>query len=603
MIERLAHDGAFTITNGYSEFPSRTLKILFLVNGPLGLVSQYPSGTAVLAAPFFLIGGLQGVVILNAIAAVALLAVTYALALRTTGTNRSLALDSALILGLSSFLVAYAVGIWPHAIGTLLTTAPSLLLITREGKSTKKVVAVFFAGVILGLATQIRVDVIIAAAAYVAYLLFVSERPYRDAATFSIGLVPGFAISIVANYTKFGTLSPISYGHSTLGSDYIVLIPAAIAIAILVAAAGLVPVRTFIARRPLAILGTVLFVVTVFSLFSALPSRFFRGLYVLLVNMQAYDGDLGIAGYRLEGGLILWGAMIKKALFESLPWAGFLAIPLYTIVVKSPRLPIHILGFLMMGAYFAFFAPNQWHGGQAPNMRYFLPTLPFMAILAAAGWQQLRHDSRGPEAAHTVSTRAAIALLALGVGVLFAVAHIPVTLVDIAVASGIQRGLFFFSLALAIAWLALPRYARWIRPAATVVFAYGIVAAGATGYRHDLVLMEKRRVDAVDRNKQIINLKAGALVVTPWPRFYQRVLLATDGAVAIHLRDTNDFDYGLISEALARGRPVYVTDFAARDMRRDPASENYVIDRIRNADEEIYRITARAPARLHAPRN
>ena len=353
--------------------------------------------------------------------------------------------------------------------------------------------------------------------------------------------------------------------------------------------------RSFIARRPFTVLGAVLFAVTVFSLFSTLPSRFFHGLYVLLVNMQAYNAGLGLSGQRLEIGLILWGGMIKKALFESLPWAGFLVIPLCALVVKSPRSPIHILSFLMMGAYFAFFAPNQWHGGQSPNMRYFLPVLPFMSILGAATWHAIRQEGK-PLLNSTVTRATYLIVLPLSMLILFLVFLIPTNAVSIAVASGVLRGLFLLSLVAALAWLALPRHRRLIRPLATVAFAYGLLAAAVTGYRHDLILMEERRAVAVEENNLNSIIPKKSLVVTPWPRFFQRILVDADGSVAIHLRNTSKFDYRLIDHALAMGQTVYVTYFAARDMRRDPAAEIYSLEPLSSATPEIYRLTKKIPA-------
>jgi hypothetical protein len=84
MIDRFATAGSFVIENGYDFNQAESLRLVTMRAGPHGLVSQYPSGFAVIAAPFYLLGGLQGV-----------------------------------IFGLATFAVDYAFAIWPHATSNL----------------------------------------------------------------------------------------------------------------------------------------------------------------------------------------------------------------------------------------------------------------------------------------------------------------------------------------------------------------------------------------------------------------------------------------------------------------------------------------------------
>jgi hypothetical protein len=57
MIDRFATAGSFVIENGYDFNQAESLRLVTMRAGPHGLVSQYPSGFAVIAAPFYLLGG------------------------------------------------------------------------------------------------------------------------------------------------------------------------------------------------------------------------------------------------------------------------------------------------------------------------------------------------------------------------------------------------------------------------------------------------------------------------------------------------------------------------------------------------------------------
>jgi len=342
MIERFATAGELTIPNGYEDHPSESLLVRFLVPGPHGLVPQYPSGYAVLAAPFYLLGGLQGVVFLNAVASAFSLFVAYLLA-KTLFGDRKLALNAAVFFGFSAYVTEYALGIWPHAVSILfvLVAAYCAALSLEEQRKSGWLLAVL-AGLAVGLGATMRVDVVIAAPVLAVWLLGSARRPLVWTGALALGVGGGLAVSAWLNHMKFGGWSPISYGHG-LGATgiraYLPLLPLGLA-AVAGAASFAVPrVREFLlGRRGMLVTAGAIAIVLVLPWTQAAGLRVLRGLNILLVDVQAHPGiDNLIGAQRIGEGPVLLFGLLKKALFQSLPFLGFAILPLAGLYRRERR--------------------------------------------------------------------------------------------------------------------------------------------------------------------------------------------------------------------------------------------------------------------------
>ncbi|MCA0044223.1 hypothetical protein [Celeribacter litoreus] len=124
-------DGSLFIENGYKEFGSEALQNWFMTGGPSGLSQQYPSGYTYLGYPFWALAGIRGLFILNAIAAVGVVALTYALA--SVFAERAIARWAAGLLVFGSFLTDYAGGIWPHSLAVFFTMVAIYAAVRAEG--------------------------------------------------------------------------------------------------------------------------------------------------------------------------------------------------------------------------------------------------------------------------------------------------------------------------------------------------------------------------------------------------------------------------------------------------------------------------------------
>lgn len=395
MARAMAENSSFSIALPAGVVPPEWLSISLTYGMNGGVYPQYPGGYALIAAPFYALMGVHGLALMNVIAACAIVFLTHRIALRQYG-DRTTADIAAVLLAVASFLSVYAVGVWPHLVTlALIMAGVERAVCAAETSGRRALVQLSLAGLAFGLAINLRVDAIFPAAAVVIWLRLFAFPSNRLAALALIaGMVPGVVIASVINYIKFQEFSPFSYGP-TEGTDsvsgYAAMIPAlAVAGIVLMAMDWSAPwvgqmVKALRSRKGAiaigaACLGALLIVPAV--------RQFAFNVYVLVFDLQqleAVNWQAGVA--RGEDGFIaFWGAY-KKAFLQSLPWAGLMVAPIWAFIMGR-RAKAHALALGVIAAPIAFYSLNQWHGGYSFSMRYFLPALPFVAILSAVG---LRH--------------------------------------------------------------------------------------------------------------------------------------------------------------------------------------------------------------------
>jgi 4-amino-4-deoxy-L-arabinose transferase-like glycosyltransferase len=558
MIERFARHGDVVIPNGYADHGSSSLRLKVLVPGPHGLVPQYPTGYAILAAPFFLVGGLRAVILLNALASVGILVLTYVLG-RKLFNDLDLALNAALIVGLASFAFEYALGIWPHALGAFFVILAACLAAASVQERRTAAYAVL-AGLVLGLGVNIRVDVILAAPAIALWLLGNSKHT-NGALPFMAGLVPGFGVASWLNYLKLGLATPFTYGdalaeaHDLVSvNNYGELLPLALFGSAVAIAFAFRRFRAFFVGWWAMFLGA-----AVLALAMTIPDikeptlKILRGLYVLLVDLQSYDHIERQSGVVRtdEGWLTFWG-VIKKSLVVSLPFLGILPLSLMKIFRPGDRAS-YSLCLLCAMSLFAFFALNQWHGGFSHNMRYFLPALPFLALLTADAWREI-----GPARVPWHPAFLAAGIVALPV-VTFALATSGRTLPTAAAMALSRASLLVFgaSLLLSAMYLSVRQWRSQLKQALHFTTMVGFAAALAWGYFVDTARSQVSRSARQQISQSFSAIEGNALVISlgVGPFYFH---LQREGAVLSMISGREDVDVDLVEAALRAKRPIYI---------------------------------------------
>lgn len=596
MIERFATSGALTIVNGYANHPSNSLLLKFLVAGPIGTVPQYPAGYAILAAPFLLAGGFHGVLVMNALASILTLVIIYNLA-TVLFEDRNLAVNAALIFGFASFATEYALGLWPHATSVFFVALASYLVVsatTAEGP--KSLILVALGGLTAALGVTVRVDVLIVAPALAVWLFGATRRPFAMVPAFLLGMCPGLLFSAWLNHLKFGTWAPVTYGHSPGAANfqaYLPLLPVGLIGLVAVASTAHSRVRqVLLGRRGLLIVGCALAFVLVLPYTRDAGFRLLKGMYVLLVDLQAYPNlEHALGAQPLPGGPVLMFGLLKKALFQSLPYLGFALLPLAMLFQPRQRSALAIC-FLVPAAWFAPFAYFTWYGGSASNMRYFLPALPFLSILAAFSWKEILAQK---------ADRRSLLILA---GVLAGMAaFIMVRLWNADPEAAFFRAhlvipdsLLACGAAIALLWIAIPALRGPLKWSACSIFAIGLVWAFYSSAIYDTAASQIRRTLVATANAQYSTIEKNAHVVTVEPELFLFHLRRGTGTLAMYEKDWSELDFSLIDDSLRHGRPVYAhTRPIADAIEKHGDGKTYVVLPRSAEQEDLFTVQRAGP--------
>lgn len=560
MIDAFAREGALTIDNGYSEYgaDSLALRHMRVIDGRV--VPQYPGGWGILAAPAYLLAGVRGVFVMNAVAAALTLGLVWQTA-RALFLDRRIATTAALIWGLSSYMAEYALGFWPHASGAFFSTAALAAVATgwRAGGAAEMRGALI-AGLALGIAINIRVDAIIMVVPLGVWLLGAAARPYRALSWLAIGLVPGLAAAAAINSLKFGTLSPISYGNASgraSVSYYSGLLSFAVAGAVASLALGLPRVRAVL-FRPATIAATALaaiaLVLTIAPL-RDLAARIGFGFWVLGVDFQAHPlPSWGLA----EGadGTVRVQGLVKKAVLQSMPFLPVILLAIPMLVARKGQAgnwrAATCLCFLTIVLGILPFAYGNWHGGMANNMRYFLNVLPAAAILTAVALSLVPPVGRGRLAAAGV-----FATLAAG-AVMWSIYRGD--RLDVAAMIVLPRVIAVAVTVLVLATLLSPSLRSRLAVPLRGAVALGLVSAFVSGWLLDLQFTRQVRLRNAAMEAMTADLPPNALVVTyaASAAGFRLDIPEALTAETVHKRLEIGPDLqALIARAFTEGRPVF----------------------------------------------
>ena len=376
--------------NGYEHFGSDSLKLWLFSVGPGGLVAQYPVGTSYVGATLWGLAGVRGMIIVNAMAAGATLFVVYGLARSMLGDAR-VGLMAALLLGLGSFWLEYAFGVWPHSISVFLITLSIWCVVSALDQDARRSFHLaLLAGFCIGGAMLFRIDSILAAPPLAAAIYIFSVNPVRTLVGCILGGLPGVVALSVSNYYKFGTFNPLSYGkdggNTELGNHAAALV-VLITVAVIVVLARHIDWRRIRGGWQLSTATIILVVVASVPTLREFVVKYAYGAWVLFVDAGAVTDTRAGVMRRPDGVLYFWG-FVKKALGQSLPWAGLLLLWLGgDRSAKQNRMLVVVALFSFLWSF--PFVVTAWHGGLGSNMRYLLPILPLLAVACAGGWFRL----------------------------------------------------------------------------------------------------------------------------------------------------------------------------------------------------------------------
>jgi 4-amino-4-deoxy-L-arabinose transferase-like glycosyltransferase len=411
--------GSFDLGNGYAAFPSEelTLYVHGLDHHTFGyggrMVAQYPTMATMLSAPLYLLEGYSGLFRLNALSFIVAVALCYGLGL-VAFEDRKLAALGAGVFALASFAWGYSLAAWPHMIHLGLVTA-AFLVVYRGIRGGGPAWLFPLGGLLLGVDIGVRLDGVFVIPALVLLLFYRRPIAWKALGLFGLGLLPGLAFLSVTNHLKFGTWQPLSYGPVAESSATHYLGIAVLGTIPFLLRPWLVRLdwRRELRRRWLPLLGGV---VGLGGALVALPGSralllpWLRGFYLLVVDLRIPEGGMESFGAALgDGGGLYYVGGFKKALLQSLPWLPLLLVSLRAWLKGEPSgraFPALILVPLL---YSAAFAQQITEGGVCLNLRYFLPMLPFLAVLAAPGLASVAAALRG---------RGALLALVGGLGVL-----------------------------------------------------------------------------------------------------------------------------------------------------------------------------------------
>lgn len=415
--EALHNSGSWAVQNGRDALTSDDLRIWLLVNGPQGLVSQYPVGTSVAAAPLIEFFGQKSLIVLNVLAGVGTLFTTHALARRLFGST-DVANVAVVLLALCTFWTEYVTGHWPHSISILCVSLSCLLFLVALDRTRLAWHPAVWSGVFVGLGMFFRLEGILLLPAIVALTILYAKRPVQILVGGILGFVPMMILMALSNMVRFGTFNPLSYGQEGGGTDIAsYLVPG---LAILICLAGLVIARQLSGFRHRGAVGFLVAAILILSAVLVPPIqssllKIVNGIYAILIDSTAIQENRPRAMNRRPDGSILFWGLPKKALGQSLPWLGCLGA-LAGLAWGNRRRSILVV-LVIFAAWSVPFIVRSWHGGMGSNMRYFLPTLPLLMALSA--WVILELGKRLHENDVRIVLVPAVALYFLTSGWLF----------------------------------------------------------------------------------------------------------------------------------------------------------------------------------------
>lgn len=376
----LAETGSFEIWNGLDEFVHPALQfndiaLVYTLNGRIFEV--YPPLYAFMAYPFYRVFGFHGLFIINVVAFSVSMVLVYLIARRVFG-DILLASSSVVAFSLFTFALGFSIDLWPHmlSVSLVLLSFYCALFFGRSG-------AFFIAsGFVSGLAIGVRYQDIVFSLVLLAYILL--RHGFRNLSYFLTGLsVPLFVI-VALNYSMFGAFST---GYSGLFSSFF----GGYSYFYFVLFCSLLFLMWVCYPKALSMAGNARTVITVYAIllfamfvFFQLCDPLWAERFVLSVRV-AYSEVVDMSSFPaapVEPG--------KQSLLQASP---FLALALFGFVgifySRNRSDVLYLFTAFSIVEILFFSAVVQQHGEDTQNMRFFLESVPFLAVFSACALRDL----------------------------------------------------------------------------------------------------------------------------------------------------------------------------------------------------------------------
>jgi hypothetical protein len=443
------------------------------------LTPQYPSGYAIIAAPFYAALGVKGLMLVNTLAALFVCIFVHKIT-RRLGANEDYARAAVLIFFLCTFASTYFSAVWPHMISAAIATA--IVYLAIAGAQDARMRFVIAAGLLTGIGCAIRIDtIVLTPAVFLWARLDGVDRSRRYLAYFLGGLAAGLMAPAGLNYLKFGTLNPFTYQNAMPQNDPALFLgPAAVIAAVLTLVFFVDFVRLLrpatAPGRNAVMIASIVAGLILAALISDRVRILLGGYYTFLVDQQAFafaDRLSGVA--RNEFGILIFFGVLKKALLQSAPFAAIVALPLFRLLRGRLISGARLLLFVCAG-YVTLYALNQTDAGLALSQRFLVPVLPFVSILSALELSKLA-------AARPVPLRLQGYALAAGLVVMAGLLVANLSPSGLTYHWVLYAPLFIaFAVAgLALAWEFQETRVAAFRASLALYFAFGASAASAAG--------------------------------------------------------------------------------------------------------------------------
>ena len=393
MVRALYKFGELSIPNGFGELASPLLAVgqTMVRNG--NLVAQYPEYYSFLALPFYALFGFRGLMVLNALAFVGICALIWRMA-RWFSPDRSAPLAAVTVYAFGTYGLVFTQSSYPHLTSSFLVLVSAWLVwgaALGEADPPKELLSFLrtadlrcaLAGALFGVAIGVRLDSVFAGLAIALPFLTFRTLGWRPLIACGIGgLVALFGLAWT-NAIKFGEAFPFSYGREGTGGNtgsVWIYLPVAAVIGLVVAALIWHRIRPIRPGR----WGVALSLIAVALILAFIPfgRRLLNGVFQIVVDMRIRPDIAEPLLMRSPGGAVVYYGNVKKALLESCPYLILIVIPAVRGIARGTYGANWLL-WLVPAGFVGFYGYLAWHGSVGWSMRYLIPTLPFLALLAS----------------------------------------------------------------------------------------------------------------------------------------------------------------------------------------------------------------------------
>ena len=273
------------------------------------------------------------------------------------------------------------------------------------------------------------------------------------------------------------------------------------------------------------------------------------GIHSLILDAREITSPYSGVVDMPDGTKSFWG-LSKKAVGQSLPWLGLM------LLFARPSALQHrsraLISAAVLVLVFAFpFLVRGWHGGMSSNMRYFLPVMPVVAILAAVALRDLLN--RSPSLARSL-------LWAVPFG--FVLSFAWATFLPTGLAGAHQMLALYVFLATALVCLVAAFVSRIPVAHATLLVAGAAIGVSVFNTMTDTAVSQFRRENRTVLTDVTQGFDGRILI---YDKLLRSALLDPDQIVAVPQTFSDGPDSDLVAAAIEAGYRVLMPDIWAEE--------------------------------------